>query len=181
MIENDNLPSEKGKIGEINPAEKSLWRGRLPEKSGLSKAMKLRHRTLVNTLFDQGESGYAYPLRMLWRTVGHNELEVAFRDHVPERVGMLQFMITVPKKKRKHAVDRVLMRRRIREAFRLNRHLLDPLLEANPQWRTLSMAFIYISPKNESYAKTARAVEKLLTALIDKYMPREEVAEASEL
>jgi ribonuclease P protein component len=86
---------------------------------------------------------------------------------------MLQFMITVPKKKRKHAVDRVLMRRRIREAFRLHRHILDPLLQANPQWRTLSIAFIYIAPKNVSYAKTARAMEKLLNAIIETHLPQQ--------
>jgi ribonuclease P protein component len=173
MLENDIFTPENGENQVHNPADSSLWRGRLPEKCGLNKAMKLRHRTLVNSLFDQGESGYAYPLRMLWRNIGHNDLEIAFQDHVPERVGMLQFMITVPKKKRKHAVDRVLMRRRIREAFRLHRHILDPLLQANPQWRTLSIAFIYIAPKNVSYAKTARAMEKLLNTIIETHLPQQ--------
>ncbi len=42
----------------------------------------------------------------------------------PADVGALQMLVTVPKKKRRRAVDRVLMRRRIREAYRINRRPL---------------------------------------------------------
>ena len=40
-----------------------------------------------------------------------------------------QFMITIPKKKIRKAVGRVLLRRCVRESYRLNRHLLMPALE----------------------------------------------------
>lgn len=85
-------------------------------------------------------------------------------------------MITVPKKKRRHAVDRVLMRRRIREAWRLQRRQLREAVEANPSLRTLSIGLIYAADSNIESAriqtKTARLIAKL-SARINPQPPTE--------
>lgn len=66
-------------------------------------------------------------------------------------------MISVPKKRLRHAVDRVTMRRRIREAYRLHRDL-HPL----PPDARIDLAFVYVDSRLQPYAKIASAMEKLL-------------------
>lgn len=69
-----------------------------------------------------------------------------------------QFLIAVPKKKIRHAVDRVQMRRRIREAYRLNRHLI-------PMDLPIDIAFIYVSGEVLPYADVLKAVTRILTRI----------------
>lgn len=140
----------------------------------LRKGEKLRHRSLVDPLFKEGNSLYEFPLRLVWRRIDKEKLEATFRNHVPERIDGVQMLITVPKKKRRHAVDRVLMRRRIREAYRLNRHeLLDAIAEKDDNG-TLSLAFIYIHDKNLSYETIDCKIKLLLKKLCSKVQMREE-------
>ena len=83
---------------------------------------------------------------------------------VPQKIDSLQMLITIPKKKRKRAVDRVLLRRRIREAYRLNRLPLKELTDSLPDHGSLSLAFIYIHDKNSDY----RVIEKAMITLLSK-------------
>lgn len=134
----------------------------------LGKGYKLRHRTLVNGLFQEGRSVYAGPLRITFRKLSSDELKASFREGVPDRMGPLQFMVTVPKKKRRHAVDRVLMRRRIREAFRLHNRELRTMVEADAEIRTLSMAFVYMQSENLPMS----AIEDAVVAALAKIRKR---------
>lgn len=131
----------------------------------LGKGEKLRHRSLVDSLFKEGSSIYEFPIRLTWRAIDAKTLDNTFRDHVPPRIGSLQMLVTVPKKKRRHAVDRVLMRRRIREAYRLNRKELLADVAEKSDIRTLSMAFIYLHDKNLPYSTIERKIRLLLKKL----------------
>ena len=135
------------------------------ERFTLRKSAKLRHRTLVRDLFEKGKSVYSGPVRVMFRPLSEEELADSFRHSIPDRVGPVQIMITVPKKKRRHAVDRVLMRRRIREAFRLLWHDLKHDVEGDPEIRTLSVAIIYMQGENADmqtvYASVASALSKI--------------------
>lgn len=137
----------------------------------LRKSAKLRHRSLVEGLFGEGKNIYDYPLRMIWRPLDDHNLTVSFRNGVPPLVGPLQMLVTVPKKKCRHAVDRVLMRRRIREAFRLHSRRLRRRIESDPDIRTLSLAFIYLHTENDSYAKIEKCVVHLLHKLERRLWP----------
>lgn len=128
------------------------------------KAERLRHRTLVEGLFQHGKSLYEYPLRLTYRIMSGDELSDSFRKEVPEGIARMQMMVTVPKKKRRHAVDRVLMRRRIREAFRLNRIPLRDLAQQLPDGAYLQLAFIYLHNENADY----RQMENCMIRLLDK-------------
>lgn len=143
----------------INPAGVKLT---------LRKSAKLRHRTLVSNLFERGKSVYAGPLRLTFRALSEEELASSFKGVTPDRIGPVQMMITVPKKKRKHAVDRVLMRRRIREAFRLRYRPLRQLIECNPDIRTLSIAIVYLEAFNSDTPSIHHAMERALAKLTRK-------------
>lgn len=142
------------------------------EKFTLRKSSKLRHRTLVQDLFQKGKSVYSGPLRVTFRAISQKELEASFRVCIPDLMGPVQFMITVPKKKRRHAVDRVLMRRRIREAFRLQWHSLRKMIKEDPSIRTLSLAIVYMHSENADMECISSAVGSALTKIIKKLYPQ---------
>ena len=142
------------------------------ERFTLRKSAKLRHRTLIQELFRKGKSVYSGPLRVTFRALSDDDLKGSFREAVPDLLGPLQFMITVPKKKRRHAVDRVLMRRRIREAFRLQWHPLKKMIQADPDIRTLSLAIVYMDTENSEIQAISSAVGSALTKVRKKLYPQ---------
>lgn len=109
----------------------------------LPKQTKLRSLTAINALFASGKSALAYPLRMI---------------SAPSSTAGVRFFVSVPKKRLRHAVDRVLMRRRIREAYRLNRAIL-------PEGLNVDIAFIYVANGLEPYFRVEAAIKKHLASL----------------
>lgn len=102
-----------------------------------------------DTDFYSPRAALVYPLRLVWR------LSPGRKSDAP-----VQFLISVPKKRLRHAVDRVQMRRRIREAYRLRRAAL--MLPAGAR---VDVVFIYVGKGPEPYAKVDRAMERLLRKL----------------
>lgn len=143
-----------------------------PPRFTLRKSAKLRHRTLVQELFQKGKSVYSGPLRVTFRALSEDDLKDSFREEVPDRIGSVQFMITVPKKKRRHAVDRVLMRRRIREAFRLLWHPLKNQIQADSCIRTLSLAIVYMDTTNAEMETISAAVGSALSKVRKRLYPQ---------
>ena len=131
----------------------------------LGKDEKLRLKTLVDGTFASGKTLYEYPLRLTYRVLSREELEGSFRNGTPEGIGPLQMLITVPKKTLRHAVDRVRMRRLIREAYRLNRLELKAAASDSDGVRTVSMAFIYLHPEKLDYSSIEKKMKKLLGKL----------------
>ena len=72
----------------------------------------------------------------------------------------MEFLISVPKRKLRHAVDRVKMRRRIREAYRLNHGDI-----AGSEGTRLQVAFIYVADHLEHYGRVERAMKRILASL----------------
>ncbi|MBR1543976.1 MAG: ribonuclease P protein component [Muribaculaceae bacterium] len=127
----------------------------MPHSLRLYKREKLCSRTDINSLFARGHSVIAYPVRCVY--VVKSEAE-----------GDAQFLITIPKKKIRKAVSRVLLRRRIREAYRLNRDLL-PQVEGRVQ-----MAFVWLSDEPATYSVIEAKVKEILTriATASQKMPK---------
>ncbi len=116
----------------------------------LYKSEKLCGVTRIDRLFAVGRSLIAYPLRAVF-------------DFGPEAAGdaaPARFLVSVPKKKLRHAVDRVLIRRRVREAYRLNRALLLPALAASG--RSVDVAFTYLSSSLKDYGTIEERMRQLL-------------------
>lgn len=134
------------------------------------KSERLRHKNLVDGLFEHGSRTTVYPLRVFWRALTEEELKKSFRCGVPDRIGPLQVIITVPKRKLHHAVDRVKMRRRIRETYRLLRIPLREAVQKNPDIRTLCIGIIYSSDRIASTAKLHRCLTRILNDISQNYL-----------
>lgn len=119
---------------------------------GLYKKEKLCSATAIDELFGGSTPHFArlsYPLRAVARRNEHRHSDAP-----------VAFLISIPKKRLRHAVDRVLMRRRIREAYRLA-HQEYPL---EPGVR-YDLALIYVSDTTLPYTTVDRAVRRILAAL----------------
>lgn len=138
------------------------------------KEERLHHKSLVQKLFNEGESIFLFPLRLVWMIVDDATLTSTFKFGRPEGIGPVQMMVTVPKKRRRKAVDRVLMRRRIREAYRLNRlHLKEEISNCFPG-STLMLSFIYASNENIPYRKIEEKMQHLLNKVSKKLKSTQE-------
>ena len=135
------------------------------------KEERLRHRSLVDGIFHKGKSFFEFPFRVFWRVMSREDLEKNFSREVPQGIGRVQLLVTVPKKKRRKAVDRVKMRRRIREAYRLNKHMLLEAVDSRPDISTLSVAIIYSYDKNLEYKIVEEKVKVLMEKVIRKIDP----------
>ena len=153
------------KVQQMNAAEETRS-GEKREKYTFHKSERLRHHSLVEDLYRSGKTIYEFPFRLTWKSLNCASLEKQFRNGVPEGIGKLQMMVTVPKKKRKRAVDRVLLRRRIRAAYRLNRLQLRDTVNNRPEIRSLQLSFVYIYDKNLPYAMIEEKIKVLLNKII---------------
>ncbi len=119
----------------------------------LYKAEKLCSTSAVSRMFECGSSFIAYPLRVVW---AESPTPAAATQPAPA----VRFMITIPKKRVRRAVKRVLLRRRVREAYRLNRHLIVPAL--NEAGCHIDVAFIYLDSVPAPYSKISERMQESL-------------------
>lgn len=122
----------------------------------LYKTEKLCSKREIEQLYSKGSSIIAYPLRAVWLTVPG--------DNVGENHVVARFLISIPKKRVRHAVDRVLLRRRTREAYRLNRQILDTAQEPINK-KTLLIGFNWVANERRSYATIERSMRELLSKI----------------
>lgn len=95
------------------------------------KEERLCSRKHLDLLFKEGSSFLIYPFR-----ITHFSLP-------PVSDTVAKVVINVPKKRYKKAVDRNLLKRRIREVYRLNKEqLLYPELEKTEQLTLLGVQFV---------------------------------------
>ena len=71
-----------------------------------------------------------------------------------------QFFVSIPKRKFKKAVKRVWLRRRVREAYRLNKQLL-PAMEQ----QSIDMAFLYIANEAMDFHRIEHSMKEILNRL----------------
>ena len=103
------------------------------------KEERLCNVKLIEKLFTEGSSFLVYPFRIIWLSSETN-------SEFP-----VQVLISVPKKKFKRAVDRNLLKRRIREIYRLHKSEdLFPFL--NERSEKIVLAINYIGNEIAEYA-----------------------------
>jgi ribonuclease P protein component len=123
-------------------------------KNTFDKQERLSGKKAIDSLFAKGKGTSAAPLKMIVKTSLGTQLYPA------------RMMFVVPKKKFKRAHDRNLLKRRMREAYRLNKNDFYNLLNAKEL--KINCALIYTSGKADTYAVIQKAVLELLTASIKK-------------
>ena len=121
----------------------------------LSKEERLSWKRHIDLLFAEGRSFISFPLRVVYLPVEEKEL--------PSRVAI---MSSVPKKKFKRANKRNLIKRLIRESYRIHKYdLIDPLQEKGT---SMLVAFLYVDKEIRSFAEIEKSMIKALKALKDK-------------
>ena len=95
-----------------------------------SKQERLSSKKMIDSLFMNGKSIFLYPYRIKYLPVTN------------EQTQNNQFLISVPKKNFKKAVDRNLIKRRIKEAYRLNK---GAYLNSQQTEKFLLIAYIYVA------------------------------------
>ncbi|MGQ1947397.1 ribonuclease P protein component [Geofilum sp. OHC36d9] len=116
----------------------------------LSKNERLCRKKLIAELFPKGKSYMSFPLRAQYLMVPRQDETAA------------QLLISVPKKRFKRAVTRNLLKRRIRESYRLHKH---QLYAAVPDHQTLLIAYIYADNEIHDFKTIEKAVEKSIKKL----------------
>ena len=124
------------------------------EKLSLRKHERLKKRDDINLLFSQGESLFEYPIKLY-----HLKKEA---EEQP-----ILFGVSVPKKKFKKAVDRNLIKRRIREAYRLHQKPLKELFKKKEG--SLLIMPVYIADEIVDYQKLEGKIILLLQRLHHLY------------
>ncbi|MDD4921732.1 MAG: ribonuclease P protein component [Bacteroidales bacterium] len=116
-----------------------------------SKKERLCSETQITELFLNGKSFMSYPVRVVWQALKSVEN--------PE----IRVVMSVPKKKLKHAVDRNRVKRLLRECYRLNKKdLLDQVLS---QGFSVRLAFIWIPAEVLGYPKVEKKMKEALVKL----------------
>lgn len=88
-------------------------------KASFSKNERLQSRKKIECLLKEGQSLMVYPLKLIWKS------------YPAEGSSCLKTAVLVPRRNFSRAVDRNLIRRRIREVFRKKKHLVSLPLSEN--------------------------------------------------
>jgi ribonuclease P protein component len=131
----------------------------------LKKAERLDRKKVIGKMFTGGAGAHSFtvfPLRVVYLME-------------PELMSQASVLISVSKRYFKHAVDRNRVKRQIREAYRLNKHiLLDFLSNRNEK---MAVSFIYLSeelmPTDFIEKRMKIALEKMLEKLAMKHLNTE--------
>jgi ribonuclease P protein component len=115
----------------------------------LGRSERLKSEKSISGLFETGHSISVPPIRLIYRFNPSS-------DNFAVKVGF-----AVPKKNFKRAVDRNLLKRRMRESYRLNKHILP---EDNTCLQ-LEIMLVFQGLKTEDYDKILESTRSLLTKL----------------
>lgn len=130
---------------------------------------RLKNPILIQQLFDKGQSKVIFPFRIIWMTtVLHSPFPA-------------QIAVSVPKRAFRKAVQRNRIKRQIRVAYRLNKHLLyqkiaTPTAKHNQQYyvpeQQIAFMLVFIARKKVDYAVMEQKMKKCLQYLAAQTLAR---------
>jgi ribonuclease P protein component len=107
------------------------------------KAERLKAGKEVSRLFEEGRSVYIFPLKIIW-------IESEGRNACPIKAGF-----SVSRRIFRNAVDRNLLKRRMREAFRVNKHTFLP----DSGEKSIDLMCLFIAREKVSFAVIEKATK----------------------
>lgn len=120
-----------------------------------TKSERLSRKSVIERLYAEGRSVAAFPLRAVYMPV-----------EPEEGVPAASILIAVSKKRFRHAVDRNLVKRRLREAYRLNKHSFVEKLQQ--KGCHMAVSILYLDKQHHSYRHLQARLVKLLQMIISK-------------
>jgi ribonuclease P protein component len=112
-----------------------------------SKSERIHSERSIDTLFSEGRRGFVHPLKYCWITTENPEAVVSI-------------LVSVPKKAFKRAWKRNLIKRRIKESYRRQKHLLvEPVGTAG---KHIDLAFICAPGEIPDYKTIDNAIARIL-------------------
>lgn len=120
----------------------------------LRKQERACGKKLTEALFcsSQSRSLAAFPLRVVYLVQPYSDADKL--DKAP-----VQMMVSVPKRKFKHAVDRNRVKRQVREAYRMNKQLLCAKVSLGVQ---VTLGFLWLDAKHHASAEITAKLQNLL-------------------
>ena len=123
----------------------------------LPRSERLRSLKAIRRMFGEGRGGFVYPYRYIW---------IADKKEGESDGRGIEVMFSVPKKFHKRANKRNLLKRRTREAYRLNRaELCERIAQAGVE---VNLAFIYSTKEVHSSKTIENAVQKILAQVCER-------------
>lgn len=116
----------------------------------LSKHEIVRSRQEIDEIFTSGSSFFQFPFRVIY----------SWRPGTP---GSCRVLFAVSRRHVRLATDRNLIKRRMREIYRQNKHRL---LSAVMDKRSLSVALVYVASDKIPYTELENKLNKVLLRLI---------------
>ncbi len=114
------------------------------------KQEKLKKSKLINQLFAEGKSVSAFPIKLIYLDIDHNS---------PYKI---QAGVSATKRNFKRAVDRIKIKRLLREAYRKNKYLI---YESEYTKKHIFM-FIYLDKKEVDYI----TIEEKMKEVLQKFL-----------
>lgn len=110
------------------------------------KQERLSGKKVITELFKHGKTGLNYPLKFI------------FIENEPVENGHASVAIAVSKRNFRKAVDRNLIKRRIREAYRLNKQILY----SGSTGKKVSVMLIYVADEVLSFSLIDKSMKQVL-------------------
>lgn len=112
---------------------------------------KLKSKILIDNLFSEGNSIKKFPIKLIFLPITNPEITT-------NKTG-----VSVPKRNFKKAVDRIYLKRLMREAFRKNKYLVDSNLS-----KKYALMFIYTTNKKYELHEITECIIHLLKKLKER-------------
>lgn len=124
-------------------------------KLSFKKEERLKSRKKIKSLFDNGKVIHQYPFKVIYQIEENQDIKYP-----------AQIAISVAKKNFKHATDRNHIKRKIRESYRCNKHLLYSELLKNDQ--NLYFFVIYSAKQDMDFILLQEEMKNLIHKLNEK-------------